>query len=92
MAINYTKSMIDMLDWFENQPCSCATVARIADGTGYSRVTIRNNLQSLSVGGYAENVYESTGEYLLREDPRETDPHEHFDGSLEEADELQTAD
>lgn len=70
MAIQYTKSMKEMLDWFENQPCSCATVARIANGIGYSRETVRNNLKQLAAAEYAENMYEDTGEYRLIEDPR----------------------
>ena len=71
MAINYTKSMEAVLDWFDSQPCSCATIARIADGTDLSRETVRNNLQQLAAGEYAENLYETTGEYRLIEDPRE---------------------
>ena len=73
MAINYTPSMHELLDWFDNQPCSCATIGRIANGTGYTATTVRNNLQQLSAGGYAEHVYEPTGEYRLLEDPRQSD-------------------
>lgn len=70
MAIKNTESMDDLLDWFNDQPCPCSTVARAAHETGYSRQTIRNNLKQLSAGDYAINLYESTGEYWLKEDPR----------------------
>lgn len=71
VAIKYTKSMDDVLDWFAEQPCDCATIARIADGTGWSRETVRNNLKQLAAADAAENVFESTGEYRLIRDPRE---------------------
>jgi DNA-binding IclR family transcriptional regulator len=63
--------MDTMLDWFDEQPCSCATIGHIADATGYSRETIRNNLKQLMAGDYAERRYEPTGEYRLMTDPRE---------------------
>jgi DNA-binding IclR family transcriptional regulator len=71
VAINYTDAMIDLLDWFESQPCSCATVARIADNTGRSRQTVRRKLTELIEQGYAEQLYETTGEYRLITDPRD---------------------
>lgn len=73
VAIQYTESMDELLDWFNEQPCSCATVAHIAHDTKYSRETVRNNLKQLMAGGYAENRYEPTGEYRLVADPREED-------------------
>lgn len=71
MAIKYTESMNDLLDWFKEQPCSCSTIARIEHETDYSRETIRNNLKQLAAGEYAVNLYENTGEYWLRKDPRD---------------------
>ncbi|NUC71730.1 ArsR family transcriptional regulator [Haloterrigena sp. SYSU A558-1] len=73
MAIQYTRSMTAMLDWFDEQPCSCATIGHIADATGYSRETTRNNLKQLMAGDYAEVRHEPTGEYRLIEDPRNDD-------------------
>ena len=71
MAIKITRSMDTMLDWFDDQPCDCATIAHIAADTGYSRETIRNNLKQLQAGDYAEHRYEPSGEYRLISDPRE---------------------
>lgn len=70
VPIDETQSMIDMLDWFAEQPCSCATVGHIAHATGWSRETVRNNLKQLLAGDYAERRYKPTGEYRLIEDPR----------------------
>jgi DNA-binding IclR family transcriptional regulator len=72
MAIEVTKSMEDMLDWFEEQPCSCATIGHIEHETGYSRETVRGNLKQLIAGDYAERRYKPTGEYRLIKDPRDT--------------------
>jgi DNA-binding IclR family transcriptional regulator len=63
--------MTEMLDWFGEQPCSCATVGHIANDIGRSRETVRQNLKQLMAGEYAEKRYEPTGEYRLIEDPRE---------------------
>jgi len=63
--------MIEMLDWFSEQPCSCATVGHIADDIGRSRETVRNNLKQLMAGDYAERRYKPTGEYRLIRDPRD---------------------
>jgi len=71
VAIKFTDSMHDVLDWFDSQPCDCATVARIAAGTDWSRETVRNNLKQLAAADAAENVFETTGEYRLVYDPRE---------------------
>jgi DNA-binding IclR family transcriptional regulator len=73
VAIQYTKSMESMLDWFAEQPCSCATIGHIAHGSDLSRETIRNNLKQLIAADYAEQRYEPTGEYRLIEDPRDAD-------------------
>jgi len=72
VAIQYAGSMTDLLDWFEDQPCSCATVGHIVDATGWSRETVRNNLKQLMAGDYAERRYKPTGEYRLIEDPRDS--------------------
>jgi DNA-binding IclR family transcriptional regulator len=73
MAIQYTESMNALLDWFNEQPCSCATIGHIENELDWSRETIRNNLKQLVAGNYAEIRYQPTGEYRLIEDPRETD-------------------
>lgn len=72
MPIQLTESMIDLLDWFADQPCSCATVGRIENEVDWSRETIRNNLKQLIAADYAEQMYVPTGEYRLIEDPRES--------------------
>lgn len=71
MAIQYTESMVDVLDWFAEQPCSCATIGHIADEIDWSRETVRNNLKQLMAGDYAEQRYKPTGEYRLVSDPRD---------------------
>jgi len=71
MALKMTGSMHALLDWFADQPCSCATVGHITDELEYSRETIRNNLKQLAAAECAELRHESTGEYRLIEDPRE---------------------
>jgi DNA-binding IclR family transcriptional regulator len=71
VPIDKTQSMVDMLDWFEEQPCTCATVGHIAHATDWSRETVRNNLKQLLAGNYAERRYKPTGEYRLIEDPRD---------------------
>jgi len=70
VAIQYTDSMTDILDWFGEQPCSCATIGHIADATGWSRETVRNNLKQLMAADHAEQRYKPTGEYRLISDPR----------------------
>lgn len=72
MPIQLTESMIDLLDWFASQPCSCATVGRIENEVDWSRETIRNNLKQLIAADYAEQMYAPTGEYRLIEDPRDS--------------------
>lgn len=69
-VIELTQSMVDLLDWFDDQPCSCATVGHIAHEIDWSRETVRNNLKQLMAGDYAERRYKPTGEYRLIEDPR----------------------
>jgi len=71
VTIQYTESMTEMLDWFAEQPCSCATVGHIAHDIGRSRETVRQNLKQLMAGKYVEKRYGPTGEYRLVEDPRE---------------------
>jgi len=71
MPIQYTDSMVDVLDWFAEQPCSCATIGHIADDIDWSRETVRNNLKQLMAGDYAEQRYQPTGEYRLVTDPRD---------------------
>jgi len=73
VALDYTDSMTDMLDWFVEQPCDCATIGYIAHETGWSRETVRNNLKQLMAGDYAERRYKPTGEYRLLEDPRQSE-------------------
>jgi len=63
--------MHEMLDWFAEQPCSCATVGHIADEIDRSRETVRQNLKQLMAGEYAEKRYGPTGEYRLIKDPRD---------------------
>lgn len=70
VTIDETDSMIEMLDWFSEQPCNCATVGHIAHEIERSRETVRQNLKQLMAGDYAERRYEPTGEYRLIEDPR----------------------
>ena len=70
VTIDMTASMSDLLDWFAEQPCSCATIGHIAHETDWSRETVRKNLKQLRAGDYAERRYEPTGEYRLIEDPR----------------------
>lgn len=71
VPIEITPSMAELLDWFDQQPCSCATVGHIAAGIGRSRENVRQNLKQLMAGDYAEQRYKPTGEYRLIEDPRE---------------------
>lgn len=73
MPIDYTDSMIELLDWFDGQPCDCATVGRIAANTGRSRETVRQNLKELRAAGHVERLHAPTGEYRLLEDPRNSD-------------------
>ncbi|MFD1515834.1 hypothetical protein [Halomarina rubra] len=68
--IDDTPSMNEMLDWFAEQPCSCATVGHVAAKIGRSRESVRNNLKQLRAAGYAEHRFEPTGEYRLLRDPR----------------------
>lgn len=70
MAIDMTDSMTSLLDWFADQPCSCATIGHITDETPYSRETVRANLKQLMAGEYAERRHKSTATYRLIEDPR----------------------
>jgi hypothetical protein len=70
VTIDITPSMKDLLDWFDEQPCSCATIGHIEHETDYSRETIRGNLKLLMAGSYAERRYKPTGEYRLVQDPR----------------------
>ena len=72
VPVDYTESMTEMLDWFAEQPCSCATIGHIAHDIDRSRETVRGNLKQLMSGEYAERRYKPTGEYRLIEDPRET--------------------
>jgi hypothetical protein len=71
VTIKFTDSMHALLDWFEEQPCSCATIGHMNDEIEYSRETIRQNLQLLCAAGHAEVRHEPTGEYRLIEDPRD---------------------
>jgi DNA-binding IclR family transcriptional regulator len=71
VPVEYTESMTELLDWFDAQPCSCATVGHIAHEIGFSRETVRNNLKQLMAGDYAERRYKPTGEYRLVSDPRD---------------------
>jgi len=71
VPIEITDSMHDLLDWFDEQPCSCATIGHIADEIEWSRETIRNNLKQLQAGDYAVSRHKPTGEYMLDIDPRE---------------------
>lgn len=72
VAIKYTESMTAVLNWYRDNECNCATVARIANATGYSRNTVRGNLKQLAAGDHVVNEYESTGEYRLVRDPRDS--------------------
>jgi hypothetical protein len=72
-VIERTESMDDLLDWFAEQPCTCATVGHIAHEINWSRETVRNNLKQLMAGEYAERRYKPTGEYRLIRDPRDDD-------------------
>lgn len=72
VTIDMTDSMVDLLDWFDEQPCSCATIGHIAHETEWSRETVRSNLKMLMAGDFAERRYEPTGEYRLVSDPRQS--------------------
>lgn len=71
VVIQYTDSMDALLDWFAEQPCSCATIGHIANELDYSRETVRSNLKQLMAADVAEQRYKPTGEYRLIEDPRQ---------------------
>ena len=71
VAIDITDSMNELLDWFDKQPCSCATVGHIAHEIGRSRENVRTNFKQLMAGDYAERRYKPTGEYRLIRDPRD---------------------
>jgi len=71
VSLQYTPSMRAVLDWFDSQPCSCATVGLITDEVQYSRETVRRNLKEIAAGGHAELVHEPTALYRLKHDPRE---------------------
>lgn len=71
VTIDYTDSMTTLLDWWTAQPCSCATIGRIAHETDYSRETIRSNIKQLMAADMVARMYEPTGEYRLLDDPRE---------------------
>lgn len=70
VTVEITDSMADLLDWFADQPCSCATIGHIADEISWSRETVRNNLKQLAAGDYAERRHRATGTYMLVADPR----------------------
>lgn len=70
VAIQITESMDAVLDWFDEQPCSCATIGHITNELGYSRETVRGNLKQLMAADCAEQRYAPTGEYRLIRDPR----------------------
>ena len=71
MSLQFTESMHAVLDWFGEQPCSCATIGHIADEVDYSRETIRSNLKQLAAAGDAELRHSPTATYRLVRDPRE---------------------
>lgn len=71
VTVEITDSMADLLDWFADQPCSCATIGHIADEIPWSRETVRNNLKQLTAGDYAERRHRPTGTYMLVADPRD---------------------
>ncbi len=73
MTIEITGSMEALLDWFADQPCSCATIGHIENELEYTRETIRSNLKVLMAGDHAEQRYKPTGEYRLISDPRTND-------------------
>jgi DNA-binding IclR family transcriptional regulator len=69
--IEMTASMIAMLEWWAEQPCSCATIGWMADEIEYSRETVRSNLKLLMAAGHVEQMHKPTGAYRLVEDPRD---------------------
>jgi hypothetical protein len=71
MALRLTESMIELLDWFDDQPCSCATIGHIVDEIDYSRQTVRGNLKQLAAAENAELRHAATATYRLIEDPRD---------------------
>jgi len=71
VTLQLTQSMRAVLDWFDSQPCACATVGYITEEVEYSRETIRQNLKELAASGNAERVHEPTALYRLISDPRE---------------------
>jgi len=70
-SVLMTESMARLLDWFAEQPCSCATVGHIADEIDYSRETIRGNLKQLAAAENAELRHAATASYRLIDDPRQ---------------------
>jgi hypothetical protein len=71
MAIQITDSMDALLDWFQEEPCNCATIGYIDDELNYSRETIRGNLKQLMAADCAVHVHEATALYHLTDDPRD---------------------
>lgn len=70
MPLDITESMEVLLDWFAEQPCSCATIGHITHDIEYTRETVRTNLKQLMAADCAERRHKSTGEYRLIKDPR----------------------
>jgi len=71
MGLQYTRSMRAILDWFDSEPCNCATVGYVTDEVDYSRETVRQVLKELAASDAAELRHEPTALYQLRYDPRE---------------------
>ena len=73
MGIQYTESLHEVLDWFNDEPCTCATIGQISDNTGYSRETVRKNMRELTAADCAELRHGPTALYRLIRDPRDDD-------------------
>jgi biotin operon repressor len=71
MSLQMTESMETVLDWFDEQPCSCATIGHMADEIDYSRETIRANMKQLAAAGNAELRHPATASYRLISHPHE---------------------
>ena len=72
VTLDFTDSLVDILDWFNDQPCSCATIGRITANVDWNRETVRRQMNKLRAAGVAERLHKPTGEYRLIEDPRDS--------------------
>ena len=72
-SVLLTETTEAILEWFDDQECSCATVRRISDLTGIDKEIVSDCMKQMMVGNYANRVYTPMHEYRLIEDPRQND-------------------